>query len=108
MRQFDLEIRVVPGFENLTADWMSRAIPDAAAEDELIDSISVPVFIAKNDSRNLVASPHISSTEEFIEGYSLMTPAELADSTLESNGLRFALRSGQLFVPTSLRADIIY
>ena len=107
LQQFDLEIRSLPGLENLIADWMSRSLPDDSEENQVIDTISVPIFVV-NTIRNSIDSPRIPTTAEFIEGYSLMHSKELSNTSIGDNQLRFAPQGGQLFIPTSLRADINY
>lgn len=44
LQQFDLEIRSLPGLENLLANWMSRSFPESSAEAEVIDTIAIPVY----------------------------------------------------------------
>jgi hypothetical protein len=108
IQQFNVEIRTIPGFENLTADWMSRAFSDELESDSVIDNIAIPLYLAANETSHTVIAPYVPETDAFIEGYKLMTDEELSVSSLSDSGLRFSLRSGQLFVPTILRPTIIY
>ena len=105
LQQFSLEVLSLPGLENLIADWMSQSILDGEEANQVIDTISIPIF-GCNPATTLFVVLKIPTAEEFIEGYSLMSLEELAESTEAENGLHSTLYCKKLFVPCNLHPDI--
>lgn len=109
LQQFNLEIMYIAGQYNLTADWLSRSLPDDPEIDDQIETMAVPAFVAESEVVTAPALPPIvPRASDFVNGYKEMTEDELKDSTKGGDGLRYGIRNGRLFVPTDLRNSIIH
>ena len=107
MQQFDLHVVHLSGKMNVIADWLSRSI-DADEEDE--DQILMPSFpIAPADPpRPRVFAPFVPREQQFRDGYEGSNVNELQQTYIGVDGLRYGSRTNKLFVPPSLRENILY
>ena len=113
LQQFDLDIRHISGNQNLLADWLSRSTPtDDIYNDE--PSLDIPAFIHTELSNSISASlPVISplfipSVEQIINATKVAPTADLRDTYLGTDSIRYHIRTNKVYVPPALRESFIY
>lgn len=110
LQQFDLKIIHIPGMTNLTADWLSRSLPDE--EFDVINQIGIPVFASDAVAHKLVSikscCPRVPRPEDFKLAYQGINEDELRDVTMGKDGFYYSLKTGRLYVPVELREALMF
>eukprot|EP01071_Lankesteria_metandrocarpae_P012034 Lankesteria_metandrocarpae@DN5486_c0_g2_i3.p1 len=106
LEQFDLEVKCIPGKDNVVADWLSRSVGDAS-ETEL-EEICVPILPLKALQQNRQFAPYVPSRNDFQNAQNNVETGEMKYLVKGSDGLLYSARSNKLFVPFSLREAILY
>ena len=91
---------------NQVADWLSRALPTDVNEDEMIDRMALPVYLAEAQRRVVEGWMEPVKPQELIESYHTAPEEEIKLLTKHEDLLRHA-SSGRLYVPPVLRERVI-
>lgn len=107
-----MEILHIPGFDNLTADWLSRCLEVDDTTDKEVERIAVPTEfilpVIPDKTTTIGFCPRVPSPDDFKVEYHTLEPEERRLLVEGASGLLFGPRHGKLFVPAGLRNEFIY
>jgi hypothetical protein len=106
LQAFDFKLIYIKGENNQVADWLSRALPLDVDDDELIEKMVVPVYLAEEQRRVVEGWSQPITGEELREACKV-APGDETRLLSEHGGLLCHAASGRLYVPPSLRERVV-